>query len=162
MDFPKIPGGIDALFRQVTPIFLLGVILLVLCEPILPGGDWLRSTFGETIVLRLCLAGLGMYVLLLWGESLRLNAILSGVLKAFREHSGGDDGGQPRGARNPRARLEAARLLIAALSTEDAEIRRTSHHNLQRLAGQDLGTAPGPWQQWLARQEQELARQEES
>lgn len=147
---PKIPGGFDELFRQITPLFLLGILALIVFEPWLPGGDWLRETMGEAIVLRVCLGAVVLYVLLLWGESLRLNAVLTGVLKAFRDHGGAGEG---RGAKNPKARLEAARLLIAALEAEDPEIRKTSRHNLERLVGQDLGPDPAPWRQWLADQE---------
>ena len=148
----KIPGGLDSLFRQITPLVLLGVVLAVVFEPWLPGGAWLRSQFGETAVLRACVAALGFYVLLLWGESLRLHALLTGLLTAFREFAGGRAGAGPA-MQNPKARLEAARLLIAALASGDPAIRATSRHNLQRLVGQDLGEAPEAWQQWLATQE---------
>lgn len=147
----RIPGGIDALFRQVTPLVLLGIVAAALLEPWLPGGAWLRATFGETVVLRACLCGLGLYTLLLWGESLRLHGILTGVLAAFREH-GRTDSGTAR-TPNPAARLEAARLLVAALGSADPQIRRTSQHNLTRLAGRDLGADPVAWQAWLAEQE---------
>ena len=146
----KIPGGFDALFRQVTPLFLLLVLGALVFEPWLPGTAWLRATFGENVVLRGCTAALGLYVLLLWGESLRLHTMLTGVLQAFREHQAG---GATAPARNPKARLEAAKLLIAALQSTDAEIRRTSHHNLTRLVGQDLGQEPAAWQRWLAAQD---------
>lgn len=154
----KIPGGFDQLFRMVTPLFLLGVVGVIVFEPWVPGGDWLRRNLGETILLRGCIAALGLYVLLLWGESLRLNAVLSGVLKAFREHGGGDRaGGTSSAARNPKARLEAARLLIDALKSDDPEIRKTGRHNLGRLVGKDLGGEPEPWQKWLAEQERNLS-----
>ena len=146
----KIPGGFDALFRQLTPLFLLGVLAAIVFEPWVPGGVWLRERFGETAVLRACTAALGLYVLLLWGESLRLHALLTGLLQAFRDFRGDR---APDASRNPKARLEAARLLIAALASADPEVRASSHHNLQRLAGVDLGPAVGPWQQWLAEQE---------
>jgi len=144
----RIPGGFDAVFRQLTPLVLLGVVAVVLFEPWLPGLPWLRATFGEQVVLRACVAALGLYVLLLWGESIRLHTILTGVLHAFREHQGPAGG---ESARNPR--LEAARLLIAALQSDDPQIRRTSHHNLVRLAGEDRGQEPTAWRQWLAEQE---------
>jgi hypothetical protein len=148
----KIPGGFDALFRQVTPLFLLGVLGAIVFEPWLPGTAWLRATFGDNVVLRACTAALGLYVLLLWGESLRLHTILTGVLQAFREHQVGSGDGS-KAVRNPKARLEAARLLIAAMRSDDAQIRATSHHNLTRLVGQDLGQDPAAWQKWLAEQE---------
>ncbi|MCR9244064.1 MAG: hypothetical protein NXI31_03470 [bacterium] len=146
----KIPGGVDELFRQVTPLFLLLVIGIVVFEPWVPGGDWLRGTFGDDILVRGAVAAFGLYILLLWGETLRLNALLSSVLKAFKEHgAGGAGAAAASAARNPKARLEAAKLLIAALSSDDAEVRATSHHNLTRLAGKDLGKDPGPWREWL-------------
>lgn len=149
----KIPGGFDALFRQLTPVFLLGVLLAVLLEPWLPGAAWLRATFGETIVLRACVAALALYVLLLWGESLRLHTILTGVLQAFRQHSAdGGPTGPASAAKNPKARLEAARLLIAAMRSDDPSIRATSRHNLERLVGRDLGADPAAWQRWLDEQ----------
>ena len=154
----KIPGGFDALFRQVTPLFLLGVLVAVVFEPWLPGAAWLKSQLGESVVLRACIAVLGLYVLLLWGESLRLHTILTGVLQALRQfdherNNGGKGKDQAAGARNSKARLEAARLLIAALRSDDTSIRATSRHNLQRLVGEDLGEDPAAWLAWLRDQE---------
>jgi len=154
----KIPGGFDALFRQLTPLFLLGVIMLALLEPWVPGGAFLRATFGETFIVRACLVGLGLYTLLLWGESLRLHGMLTSVLVAFREFrdaGGREGGGRDAGGsgRHPKARLEAARLLIAALGSPDPQIQATSHHNLVRLAGSDLGKDAAAWSRWLAEQE---------
>lgn len=146
----KVPGGLDALFRQLTPLFLLGVLGAIVFEPWVPGGAWLRSRFGETAVLRAGTAALGLYVLLLWGESLRLHALLTGLLQAFRDFRGEQSATL---ARNPKARLEAARLLIAAMRSQDASIRETSRHNLRRLLGQDLGADADRWQQWLEQQE---------
>ncbi|MCB9877086.1 MAG: hypothetical protein H6835_05735 [Planctomycetes bacterium] len=151
----------ESLFRQITPLFLLGLLLAVLFESWLPYIDWLRATFGEQIVLKAALALTIGYVLLLWGETLRLHGLLTGVLEAFRAfererrgEGGGGGGGSDKstGARNPKARIEAARLLIAAMRSGDASIRETSHHNLIRLVGQDLGVDPDAWQSWLDEQ----------
>jgi len=151
----RIPGGFDALFRQITPIVLLGVLFAVVCEPWVPGAAWLKAHLGEEAVLRGCVALLGCYVLILWGESLRLNTILTGVLQAFREFDtrGKGANGGAAAPRNPKARLEAARLLVAALRSDDPAIRATSRHNLARLAGEDLGDDPDAWQRWLQREE---------
>lgn len=148
----SVPSGIDARFRQMTPLFLLAVVGVVLFEPWLPGLGWLRERFGDSVVVRLAVAALGFYVLLLWGESLRLHGMLTGVLQALRDFDRGQ-GRDPAAGRNPKARLEAARLLIAALASDDPEIRATSRHNLQRLAGKDLGADPAAWRSWLAEQE---------
>jgi hypothetical protein len=149
----RMPGGFDALFRQITPLVLLGVLLVVVFEPWVPGGPWLRERFGEQAVLRACIAALVCYVLILWGEALRLHAMLTNVLGAFRQFT--EHARAPAGdaAKNPKARLEAARLLIAALGSADASIRATSRHNLTRLVGEDLGDDPAAWTAWLRRQE---------
>lgn len=151
----RIPGGMEALFRQLTPLVLLAAVVAVVFEPWFPEVAWLRAQLGSGVLLRACVALLGCYVLLLWGESIRLHTILTGVLQAFRQFDtrGGKDAAA---ARNPKTRLEAARLLIAALKSGDAEIRATSRHNLARLVGQDLGDDPAAWQKWLADQERAL------
>ena len=148
-------GRADSLLRQLTPIVLLGVIAAIVFERWLPGAAWIKAQLGEQAILRACLAVLAGYVLLLWGESIRLHTILTGVLAAFRQfdQQAAAAGAPPKAARNPKARIEAARLLVAALQAEDPAIRATSRHNLARLAGQDLGDAPGPWLAWIAEQE---------
>jgi hypothetical protein len=139
-------------FRQLTPLVLLAILAGALLEPWLPGIGWLRQQFGDTVLLRVAIAGLAFYTLLLWGEALRLHSILTAVLGAVREFDQSRQGSSAA-ARNPKARLEAARLLIAALGSEDPEIRITSRHNLARLAGKDLGDDPTAWTQWLQAQE---------
>ena len=149
---------VDGLFRQVTPLFLLGLLAMVLLEPMAPA--WLTDALGEDVILKVVVAFLVMYVLLLWGEALRLHGLLTGLLEAFkafdRERAGGAaaaGAARGKGAGNPKARLEAAKLLIAAMSSDDQEIVDTSHHNLVKLVGQDLGKDPGAWRQWLSTQE---------
>ena len=147
----KVPGGFDALFRQITPLVLLGVLLVVVAEPWLPGSAWLRAQFGDQALLRVCVAALVCYVLILWGESIRLHTILTSVLQALRQFDGAS-GGRGAASRHPEAKLEAARLLIAALRSDDASIRASSRQNLVRLCGEDLGEDPAAWQHWLQQQ----------
>ena len=148
----KIPGGFDALFRQLTPLLLLGVLVVVVAEPWLPGSAWVRERFGEQALLRVCVAALVCYMLILWGESLRLHTLLTGVLQAFRQFRDSQGGGNAVSAgRNAEAKREAARLLIAALRSDDASIRQSSRQNLARLAGEDHGDDPAAWQRWLER-----------
>jgi len=149
---------VDSLFRQVTPLFLLGLLVMVLVEPWLPA--WLGEYFGDDVVLKVAVVFLILYVLLLWGEALRLQGLLTGLLEAFktfdRDHAAEAAGGgapKGKGANNPKARIEAAKLLIAAMRSDDPAIVETSHHNLVRLVGQDLGKDPDRWQQWLSQQE---------
>lgn len=159
----------ESIFRQATPLFLLGLLLAVFFERWLPYRDWLVFNFGDDIVLKVAILFLIGYVLLLWGESLRLHGLLTGLLEAFktfdRDHAaevggGGGGGGRPKGAgkkssSNPKARFEAAKLLIAAMRSDDASIVETSHHNLVRLVGTDLGKDPDKWQKWLQAQEEQ-------
>ena len=153
----RIPGAMETLFRQLTPLVLLAVVVAVVFEPWFSEVEWINSRLGKGVLLRGCVALLGCYVLLLWGESIRLNTILSGVLQAFRQFDarGGKDAPS---ARNPKTRLEAARLLIAALKSDNPEIRATSRHNLARLAGSDLGDDPAAWEKWLADREREASQ----
>jgi hypothetical protein len=150
---PPLGPRVEATFRQFTPLVLLGVLLVLVFETWLPGTAWVRQQFGEQALLRACIAVLACYVLILWGEALRLHGMLTGVLQAFRQFEHGE---VKAAAKNPKARLEAARLLIAALRSDDTSIRATSRHNLSRLVGQDLGDDPAAWQQWLQQQERAL------
>ncbi|MCK5943752.1 MAG: hypothetical protein KAI24_17340 [Planctomycetes bacterium] len=150
----------ESLFRQFTPLFLLGLLVMVLLEPVLPYGDWLRHHLGEDVFLKTAVVFLILYTLLLWGESLRLHGLLTGLLEAFktfdRDRAGEAAGAaspKGKGSNNPKARLEAAKLLVAAMRSTDPEIVATSHHNLVRLVGQDLGADPDAWQRWLSSQE---------
>ena len=84
--------------------------------------------------------------------------LLTGLLEAFKSYGQEQQGGAAaasgspkaqRAAQDPRARLEAARLLIAAMRSDDESIQETSHHNLVRLVGEDLGRDPAAWEAWL-------------
>lgn len=157
------PFKFESIFRQATPLFLLGLLLAVFFEKWLPYRDWLVLNFGDDIVLKVAVLFLIGYVLLLWGESLRLHGMLTGLLNAFKtfdrdraKEAGGASAGAGRVAKakgNPQARLEAAKLLIAAMRSGDGSIVETSHHNLVRLVGEDLGKDPDAWQKWLQAQE---------
>ena len=145
---------VDGLFRQVTPLFLLGLLVMVLLEPMAP--PWLTDTLGDDVVLKFVVVFLILYVLLLWGEALRLHGLLTGLLEAFRSFDRERAGGgvaSGKGASHPQARLQAAKLLIAAMGSDDPDIVETSHHNLVKLAGQDLGKDLDAWRQWLSSQE---------
>ncbi len=142
-------------FRMLTPLLLLGVCLLVWFEHWLPGVQALTSRFGDDFVLRFCLGLLCLYVLLLWGESLRLHAMLTSVLAAMRDFgkaraADGQDGAGKR--------LEAARLLVGALESADPQVRQTSRQHLARIAGRDLGDDAAAWRRWLAEQDAAAGR----
>jgi hypothetical protein len=138
-------------FRQLTPLVLLAVAFAILFEPwaerMVPGREWFHAQLGDHYVLRLCCAVLVFYVLLLWGECIRLHGSLTSLLKTFKDALGQRVAGDGERA----ARLDAVRMLIAALRSDDEAIRRKSRQNLARLVGEDLGDDPAAWQQWLDR-----------
>ena len=109
-------GRADSLLRQLTPLVLLGVIAAIVFERWLPGAAWIKAQLGEQAILRACLAVLAGYVLLLWGESIRLHTILTGVLAAFRQfdQQAAAAGAPSKGARNPKARKQSTAEAIEA------------------------------------------------
>ena len=44
---------------------------------------------------------------------------------------------------------EAIRILTAALSSADPEVRTSAESNLKRLTGNDFGSDPKAWEAWL-------------
>ena len=141
----------EALFRQLTPIFLLGVGLVALFGRWIPGADWVAATFGANFVLGFCVFLLAGYVILLWGESLRLHAMMSAVLKElleFKNRRAGDGQGSADGTKHVQ-RLDAARLLVPALSSSDAKVATMARRNLSLLSGKDFGADSAAWQAWI-------------
>lgn len=148
----------ESLFRQLTPVFLLGVALVALCGQWLPGADWIAKTLGPNFVLGFCVFLLAGYVILLWGESLRLHAMMSAVLKElieFKNRRAGD-ASSPQAARSDVQRLEAARLLVPALTSADPKVSASARRNLSLLVGKDLGADPSGWQSWIRGEEQRI------
>lgn len=143
-------GG--ALFRQLTPLVLLGTALVALLGPWLPGAAWVAEHIGPTVLLGCCVFLLTLYVLLLWGETLRLHALLTAVLKELIEFRNRRAAEVQQG-RPLAQRLEAVKLLLPALESGDATIRQTSRRNLTLLVGKDLGEGAEPWRRWVAEQE---------
>ena len=154
---PRVQGY-ETLFRQLTPIFLLGVALVALCGQWLPGSDWVAKTFGPNFVLGFCVFLLAGYVILLWGESLRLHAMMSAVLKElieFKNRRAGDPSA-PQAARSESQRLEAARLLVPALTSADPKVAASARRNLSLLVGKDLGADQAAWQAWIVAEEKRI------
>ena len=142
----------ESLFRQLTPLVLIAIAVIAIGHRSLPGADWLAQQFGETFVLGACVFALGIYVLLLWGEAMRMRAITIGVLKElmeFRKGRAAEASGRPL-----QQKLEAARLLLPALASDDPQVRQLSRRNLALLAGTDFGDDVAAWRRWIAAQEQ--------
>lgn len=148
----------ESFFRQLTPIFLFGVAIVALLGRWIPGADWVAKTLGPNFVLGFCCFILGLYVLLIWGETLRLHAMMSAVLKELLEFKGRQKGEGVSGvdAGKRAQRLEAARLLLPALGSPDIRVASAARKNLALLAGQDHGDAAEAWQSWIDAEAREL------
>lgn len=140
----------ESLFRAWTPIFLIGVSLVALLGHWLPGADWIAKNVGPNAVLGFCTFLLGLYTLLLWGESLRLHAMMGAVLKELLEFK--SRRAAEVQARPAEQKVEALRLLVPALSSEDPKVVASARRNLQLLTGQDLGADPAAWLRWADEQ----------
>lgn len=115
---------------------------------------WLRmplleAWLGDAALLRLCVVALALLAALQWGESARQRAMLTGLLTALRALRQSAPSA-PRAA-DAATQLEAAKLLLAAMRSADAEVRRLGHQNLVAMAGEDHGQDPAAWQAWLER-----------
>ena len=135
--------------RTLLPLLLVGMCLLAWFEPWIPPLKPLGERFGADFVLRVCSGLLCLFVLLLWGESLRVNAMLHSVLTTLKDFANASRGGD--GAEHKR--LEAVRLLVSAMASADPKVRESCREHLTRLCGQDLGEDPAAWQRWLAQRE---------
>lgn len=49
-------------------------------------------------------------------------------------------------------KIEAARILVRALESDDESVVGTAHQELQRLTNVDHGTDPAAWRRWIAEQ----------
>ena len=132
-----------------SSLLTLAVAGLVLLEPMLPWAAGLLRTLGLPAdgLLRVCVAVLAVQVLALLAHQQRLDNAFAGVLQSFQEFHRARKA-EAEGGLQPSKR-EAIGLLVAALGSPDPSIRASSHGHLVRITGQDLGTAPAPWQEWL-------------
>ena len=141
----------DGFLRRATPIVLLALAGLAWFEKWLPGHETMASRFGEDGVLRFVLGLLCLYMVMLVVERQRLEQGFKQLVGAFKDfHEQSRAAGSPAQAGS--AKREAVELLVAALGSPDAEIRKNSVSHLKRLTGQDLGEDPQAWQAWWAQQ----------
>lgn len=57
-------------------------------------------------------------------------------------------------------KIEAARILVRALESDDESVVSTAHAELQRLTNVDHGTDPAAWRQWIAQQQKQEGQQQ--
>lgn len=141
-------------FRSLLPLLLVGACLLVWFERFITPLKVVTDAFGGDFFVRFTLGFLCLYVLLLWGENMRMNAMLTSVLTALQDFA------KARRAEigTEGKRLEAVRLLVAAMASADPSVRASSRQHLARLCGKDLGEDAGAWQCWLQEQEAQQAQ----
>lgn len=145
----------DSVLRRATPLVLLVLAGLAWFEAWLPGHAELAARFGDDAVLRFVLGLLCLYMVMLVIERQRLEHSFKQLLAAFKEfHELTRSGAAASEA--PRAKREAAEILVAALTSDDLEVRESAAVHLQRLTGEDLGDDAGAWRSWLASQPKEL------
>lgn len=137
------------LLRNAVPLMLLALCLLVWGERCVPGRAGFVEQFGEDGLLRVVVGLLCLLVYVLWLNQQRMTDSFTRLLRLFKEaqeervRGGGGDEAK---------RLEAVRLLVASLGSEDAELRAKSRAHLQRLTGVDHGEDASAWAQWLDQQ----------
>lgn len=146
----------DSFLGRATPLVLLALAVLAWFGKLLPGHDALVRSFGDDAVLRFVTGLLCVYMVMLVIERHRLERNFKQVLGAFREFHGKSPDAEP--SRAEAAQREAVEILIAALESDDAEVRKTSVTHLERLTGQKLGADPAAWRSWLERQQRTPAK----
>lgn len=132
--------------RPTAALALLGLAAVVWLEPWLPGRDAIVRVLGRDGVLRIAVGIVSVYAALLVLERQRLSALLRELLAERRRAAAGG------GTVDPSHRIEALRILVGALRSDDPEVRASAHENLVRICGQDRGTEPDAWKDLLTTQ----------
>jgi hypothetical protein len=130
--------------RPTAALALLGLAVVVWLEPWLPGRDAIVRVLGRDGVLRIAVGVVSVYAALLVLERQRLSALLRELLAERRRAVAGAGG-----SIDPADRLEAVRILVGALRSDDAEVRVSAHENLVRICGEDRGVDPDAWRDFL-------------
>lgn len=146
----RLAQRVDRLQRVGAPLILLGLAGLVWFERWLPGRAWIAEQFGDDAVLRFALGCVCVYAAVLVVERQQMGALFQQVLGQFRRFH--ESQGRLRSAGDGAARAEAIRILVAALRSDEAEVRRSARENLTRLLGHDHGEDPAAWQRALERE----------
>lgn len=137
----------DGPLRRLTPWVLLTLAAAVWFEDVLPL-DGLRKSFGEDGLIRFVLGVVCIYTMFLVIERQRMEKRFTAVLGQFKQFY--DARAQAKGgAGGSEKSMEAIRILVAALSAPDPEVRDSAVTNLKRLTGNDFGADPRAWQAWL-------------
>jgi hypothetical protein len=139
----------DLFLRRATPVVLLMMAGLAWFGPLLPGYEGLIDRFGGDAVLRFLTGLLCIYVAMLVLERQRMEQSFKQVLGAFRDFH---TNRHPNAEQTGKVQREAVEILVGALQSPDAEVRRNSRTHLVRLTGQDHGEDAGAWRSWLAEQ----------
>ena len=132
----------DSFLKRITPLVLLAVAVLVLCERWLPGADRIAGWVTKDGVMRFVVAVLCIYVMLLVLERQSLDARFQRVLETFKQFYAARAGAAAAGEGQTDEKMAAAKkaalpILLAAVESEDPKVRETALDNLRRLTGKD-------------------------
>ena len=144
----------DSFLKRITPLVLLAMAVLVLCERWLPGADRIAEWVTKDGVMRFVVAVLCIYVMLLVLERQSLDARFTRVLETFKHFYAARAGAAAAGEgqtdeKMAEAKKAALPILLAAVESEDPKVREAALENLRRLTGKDLGTDAAAWRQQL-------------
>ena len=142
--------------RALTPLLLLGLALVVWLEPVIPGAEGLVRTFGDKAVLRFAVGLLCLFTLILMVERRQMQMAFEQIVVMLRQSRGngaGQAAGGAEGAVDPaeqeKMRRDALGILVAALESEDHEVRARAAENLERMTGQKFGEDASRWKKHL-------------
>jgi hypothetical protein len=140
----------DGPLRRLTPWVLLTLAAVVWFEEVLPL-EGLRKAFGADGLIRFVLGIVCIYTMFLVIERQRMEKRFTDVLGQFKQFYEARASAQEGAAAGDKS-MEAIRILVAALSAADPEVRSSAATNLKRLTGNDFGADPKAWQAWLEAQ----------
>lgn len=139
--------------RNLTPLALLGLCLLVWLERCVPGSSAIADNLGETAVLRLVVGLLCLFVLILMVERQQIHSLLQQLMLRLQQaQAGAGDQAKPGDAKT---KVEAMSILAAALEADDPKVRQSAVHNLERLSGEKFGADVARWRQYIEALESE-------
>lgn len=128
----------DGFLRRLTPVVLIALAI----------GVWFESQLlGDVGVLRFTVGVLCFYTALLVLERQRMEVRFTQVLSSFKKFY--EDRTAAKEGLDPQKGMEAVSILIAALTSAEAEVRESALLNLKRLTGKDFGFDSAAWQRWL-------------
>ena len=137
----------DRTLRRLTPIVLIALGVIVWFEGALMPAS-LRDTFGDKGLLRFVVGILCFYTMFLVLERQHMEVKFTQVLGQFKEFYDKRAAIKEAGIDAAKS-LEAITILLAALSSTEADVAESAYTNLKRLTGKDFGRDPTAWEAFV-------------